>query len=81
MVKFVYLVSSKHTPEFVATNVKVAYECLKSIVPILEKDYLKSYVQVFRTIKGELNFYECMTPTGYYTIKQYPLKHRRNAKV
>jgi len=81
MVKFVYLVSSRHTPEFIATNVKTAYECLSTIIPLLEKDYLKSYVQVYRNIKEEYGLYECMTPTGYYTIKLYPLKHRKNAKV
>ena len=80
MAKFVYLVSSRHTPEFVATNVKTAYECLNSIIPLLEKDYLKSYVQAFRDINKESAIYECMTPTGYYTIKRFPLKQRRNAK-
>ena len=80
MPKFVYLVSSKHTPEFIANNVKVAYNCLSSIVPILEKDYLLSYVQCHRKMKSGVKLFECMTPTGYYTIRQFPLKQRRNAK-
>ena len=80
MAKFVYLVSSKHTPEFIANNVKVAYECLSSIIPLLEKEYLLSYVQCHRHMQKEKKIFECMTPTGYYTIKEFQLKQRRNAK-
>lgn len=79
--KVVYLIKSGHVPEFVASNRLTAYECLKSIIPVLERSFLKSYEQVNRDLKRESRLYECPTPTGYYTIKEYPLRQRRNAGI
>lgn len=79
--KVVYLIKAGHIPSDIANNKLTAYECLKAVVPLLERDYLKSYEQVNRDLKKERKLYECMTPTGYYTIQEFPLRQRKSAKA
>lgn len=79
MPKLVYLVMVGPIPSDVASNVLTSYECLKSVVPLLERDYLKSYEQVTRDLKSDRKIYELNTPTGHYSIKPYTLKQRKNA--
>lgn len=78
--KGVYIVYHQEIVRAVCSNLLTAYESLKNLIPIHHSDYLKSYETCSRNMNKLKQNFECMTPTGYYVIKEHKVMQRKNAK-